>query len=241
MLTFNPITKSVLLAFVRVLLYIIPTSDLNQEYATYNEEDLMVILQFKDDSPEDAKDALEILYIRFNEKLITACINRLKFHGNDIGHAADIIYNTWWRIKNKPQNYKPEEAKGKTPKEKVYRFFHGIIKIEYANWFNGRGLPEENEYHIIYNLDDDSKYTNETLKAIKQLLNESKITLSILNEAEKAIFFTYLEYRPEGKKIPRTVRRMLAERFGLYGDDSVTTYFNRAKRKIKEYYTALNG
>ena len=114
------------------------------------------------------------------------------------------------------------------------------MSIEYANWFNGRTLPKEEEYHIVYDLEDDSKFSNERLKALKQIIVESGYPLIGLNDAEKAIFFTYLEYRPEGMKIPRLVRTMLAEEFGLYGDDSVITYYHRAKKKIQNYYKAIN-
>lgn len=214
---------------------------LSEEYSIYNEEDLMVVLEFKEDSPEEAKAAALELYIRFNKQLIAACISKLKYNGNDLGHAGEIIYNTWWRIKDKPQNYNPKIAQGKSPKEKVYRFFRGIMIIEYANWFNGRMLPEEEDYQIIYDLDDDSKFSNVKLKVLRQIIVESGNPLKGLSDAEKAIFFTYLEYRPEGKKIPRQVKAMLAEKFGLYGDDSVITYYHRARRKIQNYFKGSNG
>ena len=201
----------------------------------------MVILQFMDDSPEDAKAAAVELYKRYNERLIAACMEKLAFHKNDTGHAAEIVFNTWWRVKHRPQNYDPEKAVGKCPQEKVFRFIRGIMKKEYANWFNGRSLPKEEEYHIIYDLEDESKYTNERLRILRQLKEESGLALTGLSKAEKAIFFTYLEYRPDGKKIPRAVRLMLAEEFGLHGDDSVITYYHRARKKIKEYYKAING
>ena len=215
---------------------------MSEDYSTYNEEDLMVILQFKDDSPEDAQAAALVLYTQFNDRLIAACIRKLQFHNSDIGHAADIVFNTWWRVKDQPQNYDSKKARGKTPKEKVYRFIRGIMIHEYANWFNGRSIPNhEEEYQIIYDLEDESKYTNERLRALREIEVESGRAITGLSDAEKAIFFTYLEYRPEGKKIPRAVRRMLAEKFGLYGKDSIITYYGRAKRKIQNYYKALNG
>jgi len=202
----------------------------------------MVILQFKVDSPIDAKAAALELYKRYNSLLIAACMRKLDYHGNDVGHAGDIVFNMWWRVKDKPENYDPEKAQGKTPKEKVYRYLRGIITNEYANWFNGRALPEENiKYHIIYDLDDESKFKNDRLGVLKKILDESGRPLIGLSDAEKAIFFTYLEYRPDHKKIPRQVRTMLAEEFGLYGDDSVITYYHRAKRKVQQYYKELNG
>lgn len=201
----------------------------------------MVILQYKDEEPEEAKAAAIVLYNKYNTLLVAACINKLKYHGNDTGFAGDIVFNTWWRVQDKPENYDPGKAKGRTPREKVYRFIRGIMKYEYANWFNGRELPKEEEYHIIYDLEDDSIYSNERLKALRQIIQESGYPLRGLNDAEKAIFFTYLEYRPEGEKIPRQVRIMLAEKFGLYGDDSVITYYHRAKRKVQNYYKMING
>jgi len=215
---------------------------LSEDYSTYNEEDLLVILQFIDDSPTDAKAAFLELFNRFNKLLIGACMRKLNYHGNDVGYAGEIVHNTWWRVKDKPENYKPEKARGKTPKEKVYRYLRGIMVNEYANWFNGRSLPDKsNDYNIIYDLDDESKFKDERLRALKQILEESGRPLLGLNDAEKAIFFTYLEYRPDGKKIPRQVRTMLAEEFGLFGDDSVITYYHRAKRKVQKYYKDLNG
>lgn len=202
----------------------------------------MVVLQFKEDSPEDAKAAGFELYSRYHEKLIAACIQKLEFDENDIGDAAEIVHNTWWRVKDKPQNYDPVKASGKNPEDKVYRFIRGIMVREYANWFNGRGLPKrDEEYHIIYDLEDESKYTDDRLRALRQLQVESGWALTSLSDKEKAIFLTYLEYRPEGKKIPSPVKEMLAEEFGLYGDDSVITYYGRAKRKIQKYYDAING
>lgn len=224
------------------LVIYLPQALLKDDYSTYDDEDLLLILQFREDSPDDAQAAGEQLYRRFNERLLAACIKKLEFNGNDVNDAPDIVFNTWQRLFLKPEKYDQKKAsRGISVKERVFRYIRGILQREYANWFNGRTIPQEEDYHIIYDLEDESKFTNERLKALRQLEFEGHVRLSGLSKAERAIFLTYLEYRPEGGKIPRGVREMLANEFGLYGDDSVITYFHRARRKVQEKMGNSNG
>jgi hypothetical protein len=214
---------------------------LSEDYTTYNEEDLLVILQFKEESPDDSKAAAFVLYNKYNDRLISACRQRLSYNKKDVNHDSEIVFNTWWRLQHNPFTYDSTRASGKTSNEKVYRYIRGIMNHEYSNWFNGRQLPEQDEFHIVYDLEDESKYSNERLKALRDIELESGRPLNGLNEAEKAIFFTYLEFRPEGRKIPSEVKSMLSKKFGLSGEDSVITYYHRAKRKIQKYFDCING
>lgn len=221
----------------------IDNQDINFEEVSSLE--LLDYISFKDEFPDVARDAFVEFCYRFEMDLKRKSeIYGKKFGLNEVT-ALEIAHCTFARVWKYP-TFKKEKSKSKDLDKGILLWMYPILYtqiIKYAQQSSCADPTEEENLGLISDADQlleqiDTPDTEAT-RLVRAKLKTIERALEQLSQKHKIIYFTYRAYHREGKKIPRSITKMLRERLELT-QKSVNTYYGVADKHVKNYLNILN-
>ncbi len=126
----------------------------------------------------------------------------------------------------------------------MYRILYTQI-IKYGEKNTCAEPTEEEDLSLVRNADEllakfDIPDDAEAKRVVVAKLKTIERALTRLSEKHRIIYFTYRAYRKEGKKVPRTITKLLRDKLSLT-QKSVNTYYGDADRHVTNYLDIMNN
>lgn len=216
------------------------------DYSAFSSEELLEYISWKEEYEEDAQRAFIEFCSRFERKVLEkAEIYCLRFGFNSV-IALDIANCTFARVW-KYHSFKKEKAKSKDINKAIELWLYPIVYNEMIKYHESQRCaePDPEDLSVIEDIDNLIRFSTgdgiEVKKDIKIMAEILEKALGGLSESHRIIFLTYKAYEIKGyKNIPRTVSKMLRERFNL-AQSSIGVYKKVATDQVKNYIKSLNG
>lgn len=198
----------------------------------YTDEELLILMSYKDDDEEEAKEAFRVFYNRYNRLLLSlcmrACTKRYLSDSEKIDLSEIVFQNTMMKIYQKSHLYNASKGKISTWMSRIaenelidqlYLQDESIIYIE----------ETISELELPSNYNDDNIIQTETFEM--KILDEA---LNTLTDKEKDILLTYMMYKEDQKKLPEDVIDNLRKRYSTTSEN-LRQIRHRSLNKIKMY------
>jgi len=206
--------------------------------------DLLEFIGWKDEYPDEAKQAFHEFCYRYEEIIKKkAEIYCAKWNYNEVT-ALDITKCTLAKVWKYP-TYNHEISKAKSIQKGITLWLSRIIFTQLASFHNAGTCfqPEvESDLSLVYTFDELAERTadsEESKRYLKKRLEIVSNALSKLSYKHKIIYLTYGLYEQDGRYIPRQISKKLREELGLT-QPSIRKYKEEAKKQIKAYLSMLN-
>lgn len=208
--------------------------------------ELLEYISFRDEFPEEAQLAFVQFCYRFEKDLK----RKSEIYCNKYGYseviALEIANCTFSRVWKYP-TFKTEKAKSKNLDKAILLWMYPILYtqiIKYGEQNSCAEPTEEEDLSLVINADELINRFNtpdvEAKRIVTTKLKTIERALTQLSEKHRVIYFTYRAYRKQGKKVPRTITKLLREKLSLT-QKSVNTYYGDADRHVTNYLNILNG
>jgi RNA polymerase sigma factor, sigma-70 family len=187
-----------------------------QTYISYSDEDLFVMMSFREENEMEAQAAFRVFYDRYKKLLWNLC-HRVCQNNKEL--AKDVFINTMMAVYQNSHTYN-------VSKSKITTWISNIAKHEMLDLLDvlkEKRIGEKTFVPLEDNLvisDIEENINIETPE--KWALDEALQTLS---EKERDVLLTYTMYQDGNKHLPDEVMKFLCDRYG-------TTSVNL--RKIKQ-------
>ncbi len=196
---------------------------------SYTDEDLFVLMSYKEENEAEAKDAFRIFYERYKNLLWSLCYGvcaKLDIE-NGAELAQDVFSNTMMTIYAHP-TYDSKKSKLSTWMSKIaYNETLDLIK-EY-NLNDRKNIPLKEDVITSTSDIEDDIVDYETPQ--KKILNDA---LSLLSERDREILLTCFLYQEENKHLPDEVLSELSNRYSTT-PANIRQIKKRALDKIKAH------
>lgn len=216
-----------------------------EEIKTSCSLDLLEYISWKDEYPQEAKDAFSVFCLRYDQAILkNAEINCRKWNLSSTV-ALDIVKCTFARVWKYP-SYNHEKSKTKNIDNGIKRWLNKISFTQLANYTDKGTCHEpdkDTDLSIIYTLDDfveNSTVDSFKRKELKEQLSVLEEALNGLGEKHRIIYLTYKLYTHEGNNIPRPVSKKLQDELGLV-PDSIRKYKEQANKQVDNFLNQYNG
>ena len=213
------------------------------DFTTISSSELFEYISFKNEFPEDAKNAFQEFVNRFQKDVFEKSeIYCSKFGFNET-IAEDIANCTFARIWKYPR-FKTSKANGKTIDISIKTYLSRIIWTQMVNYKKNDFCAEpteEEDLTIVENYDDFiERFEVENKKEIKLKFDFINSALQNLSDKHRIIYFTYKVYERSGKNLPETIRKQLKENLNL-AQGSIRRYKSDAIEAVNNYINQRNG
>lgn len=209
-------------------------------------DELLEYISFNKEFPGEAQLAFAQFCYRFEEDLK----RKSEIYCNKYGYseviALEIANCTFSRVWKYP-TFKREKAKSKDIDKAILLWMYPILYtqiIKYGEQNTCAEPTEEEDLSLVNNAEGLAERLNiENIESKRDILAKLKTiesALTQLTEKHRIIYFTYRAYQKEGKKVPRTITRLLREKLSLT-QKSVNTYYGDANRHVTNYLNIING
>lgn len=187
-----------------------------QTYISYSDEDLFVMMSFREENEMEAQVAFRVFYDRHKDFLWNLCYRVCQY---DEELAKDVFMNTMMAVYQNSHTYNAS-------KSKITTWISNIAKHEMLDLLDVLKEKRIGEKTFV-SLDDnlvvpDIKDNTNIETPEKKALDEALQTLS---EKERDVLLTYMMYQDGNRHLPGEVTKFLCDRYG-------TTSVNL--RKIKQ-------
>lgn len=223
-------------------------TDTNQyiDFEKMSSFELLEYISFKDEFPSEAQSAFVQFCYRFEKDLK----RKSEIYCNKYGYsevvALEIVNCTFSRVWKYP-TFKKEKAKSKDFDKAIQLWMYPILYtqiIKYGEQNTCAEPTEEENLSLVNDAEGLVEQLNvEDIEAKREIVAKLKTiesALTQLTEKHRIIYFTYRAYQKEGKKVPRTITRLLREKLSLT-QKSVNTYYGDANRHVDNYLYIING
>ncbi len=216
------------------------------DFAKIPSDELLEYISFNKEFPVEAQLAFAQFCYRFEKDLK----RKSEIYCNKYGYseviALEIANCTFSRVWKYP-TFKKEKAKSKDIDKAILLWMYPILYtqiIKYGEQNTCAEPTEEEDLSLVNNAERLVERLNiENLESKRDILAKLKTiesALTQLTEKHRIIYFTYRAYQKEGKKVPRTITRLLREKLSLT-QKSVNTYYGDANRHVTNYLNIING
>lgn len=187
-----------------------------QTYISYSDEDLFVMMSFREENEMEAQAAFRIFYDRYKDFLWSLCYRVCQ---NDEELAKDVFMNTMMAVYQNSHTYNVSKSKVTTWMSNIAKHeMFDLLDVLKEKRIGEKTFVPLDDNLVIPDIKDDTNIETPEKKA----LNEALQTLS---EKERDVLLTYMMYQDGNKHLPDEVTKLLCERYG-------TTSVNL--RKIKQ-------
>ncbi len=216
------------------------------EFAETPSIELLEYISFKDEFPAEAQKAFVEFCYRFEKDLK----RKSEIYCNKYGYsevvALEIANCTFSRVWKYP-TFKKEKSKSKILDKGILIWMCRILYtqlIKYGELNTCAEPTKEEDLSLVNDADGLLERFDapdvEAKREVRAKLQTIEKALTQLSEKHRIIYFTYRAYQKEGKKIPRTITKLLREKLGLT-QKSVNTYYGDAHRHVTNYLNIMNG
>lgn len=223
-------------------------SDTNQDidFEKIPSTELLEYISFKEEFPNEAQFAFVQFCYRFEKDLK----RKSEIYCNKYGYsevvALEIAHCTFARVWKYP-SFNKEKSKAKDLDKGILLWMYRILYtqiIKYGEQNNCAEPTEEEDLSLVENANELLKRFDtpdgEAKRVVYEKLKTIERALTQLSEKHRIIYFTYRAYIKEGKKVPRTITRLLRDKLSLT-QKSVNTYYGDANRHVTNYLNIMNG
>lgn len=208
--------------------------------------ELLEYISFKVEFSTEAQLAFVQFCYRFEKDLK----RKSEIYCNKYGYsevvALEIANCTFARVWKYP-TFDKEKSKTKDLDKGIFLWMYRILYtqiIKYGEQNSCAEPTEEEDLSLVNDAEGLVERLNiENVESKRDVLSKLKTiesALKQLTEKHRIIYFTYRAYQKEGKKVPRTITRLLREKLSLT-QKSVNTYYGDANRHVTNYLNILNG
>lgn len=208
--------------------------------------ELLEYISFKEEFPSEAELAFVQFCFRFEKDLK----RKSEIYCNKYGYsevvALEIANCTFARVWKYP-TFTKEKSKSKNLDKGILIWMCRILytqMIKYGEQDTCAEPTEEEDLSLVTNADELlEKFDvpdSETKRSVSAKLKTIERALAKLSEKHRIIYFTYRAYEKDGRKVPRSITKMLREKL-LLTQKSVNTYNGDANRHVKNYLNFING
>ena len=208
--------------------------------------ELLEYISFKKEFPAEAQLAFAQFCYRFEGDLKRKSEIYCNKYGYNEVVALEIANCTFSRVWKYP-TFKKEKAKAKDFDKAILLWLYPILYtqiIKYGEQNTCAEPTEEEDLSLVNDAEGLVERLNiESVEAKREIVAKMKTiesALTQLTEKHRIIYFTYRAYQKEGKKVPRTITRLLREKLFLT-QKSVNTYYGDANRHVTNYLKIING
>lgn len=197
----------------------------------YTDEELLILMDFKDEDEEQAKEAFNLFYKRYNRLLLSLCLkacSNLNLSDSEKVDLSEIVFqNTMTKIYQKSHLY--DSSKGKIST--------WMSRIANNNLISQLSLQDENiryvdETALEFEISSDNEDSISQTQSIEMKILEE--ALNTLTDKEKDILLTYMMYKDGEKKLPENVIDNLRKRYSTTSVN-LRQIQHRSLKKIEEY------
>lgn len=208
--------------------------------------ELLEYISFKEEFPAEAQLAFAQFCFRFEKDVKRKSEIYCNKYGYNEVVALEIANCTFSRVWKYP-TFKKEKAKSKDFDKAILLWMNPILYTQIIKYGEHNTCAEPTEEEDL-SLVNDAEGLVERLKidsveVKREIVAKMKTidsALTQLTEKHRIIYFTYRAYQKEGKKVPRTITRLLREKLSLT-QKSVNTYYGDANRHVTNYLNIING
>lgn len=208
--------------------------------------ELLEYISFKEEFPAEAQLAFVQFCYRFGKDIKQKSeIYCNKYRYSEVV-ALEIANCTFARVWKYP-TFDKEKSKAKDLDKGILIWMYRILYtqiIKYGKQNNCAEPTEEEDLSLVNNAEELVDTLNiENIEAKREIVAKLKTienALAQLTEKHRIIYFTYRAYQKEGKKVPRTITKLLREKLSLT-QKSVNTYYGDANRHVHNYLNITNG
>lgn len=179
-----------------------------QATISYSDEDLLVVISFREKNEVEAKEAFKIFYDRYKRFLLSLCYKVCQnIEPNGAELAKDVFVNTMMAVYESSNTYNAS-------KSKVATWLSCIAKhemLDLLNILNEKRIGEKqfiplNEDLAISDTEDNIEIETPQKKALDE-------ALQTLSDKERDILLTYMMYQEGNKHLPDEVIQVLCDRY----------------------------
>lgn len=175
-----------------------------QTYISYSDEDLFVIMSFREENEMEAQAAFRIFYDRYKCFLWDLCY---KVCQNDEELAKDVFMNTMMAVYQSSHTYNASKGKVTTWMSNIAKHeMYDLLDVLKEKRIGEKTFVPLDDNLIVLDIKDDTNFEIPEKKA----LNEALQTLS---EKERDVLLTYMMYQDGNKHLPGEVVKFLCERY----------------------------
>tara|TARA_R110000796_G_scaffold63858_1_gene147654 strand:+ start:3771 stop:4454 length:684 start_codon:yes stop_codon:yes gene_type:complete len=208
--------------------------------------ELLEYISFKEEFPAVAQLAFAQFCFRFEKDVKRKSEIYCNKYGYNEVVALEIANCTFSRVWKYP-TFKKEKAKAKDFDKAILLWMNPILYtqiIKYGEQNTCAEPTEEEDLSLVNDAEGLVERLNiDSVEAKREIVAKMKTidsALTQLTEKHRIIYFTYRAYQKEGKKVPRTITRLLREKLSLT-QKSVNTYYGDANRHVTNYLNIING
>ena len=196
----------------------------NQTTVSYSDEDLLVLMSFREENEEEAKCAFELFYKRYGDLLWNLCLSvcsNIEYESEEL--AKDVFANTMSAVYYSSHTYDSKKANVKTWMSTIAKNkMRDLLKI-----FTETRIDEKEFENIEAKNEIEIQFTTPQQKALDK-------ALETLSEREKDVLFTYMTFQDGRKHLPDEEIEMLCKRYDTTSQN-LRKIKERAINKIKNH------
>lgn len=209
--------------------------------------DLLDYISFKDEFPKEAEASFVQFCYRFEKDLKRKSEIYCNKYGYNEVVALEIAHCTFARVWKYP-TFDKDKSKARDLDKGILIWMYRILYtqiIKYGEKNTCAEPTEEEDLSLVRNADEllakfDIPDDAEAKRVVVAKLKTIERALTRLSEKHRIIYFTYRAYRKEGKKVPRTITKLLRDKLSLT-QKSVNTYYGDADRHVTNYLDIMNN
>jgi RNA polymerase sigma factor (sigma-70 family) len=195
----------------------------------YSDEDLFVLMSFKKEDEEGAKDAFRVFYDRYKKLVWTLCFRTCASLDAENGkELADCVFNNTMMAIYEHPTYDSRKAKLST-------WISRIARNEASDLFKEYGITDNRVTPL--NEAITTPIFDENEKAVEYEVPSRKVldaALALLSERDREILMTYFMYQDGNKHLPDDVLGELERRYSTTSSN-IRQIKKRSLDKVKTY------
>lgn len=200
-----------------------------QELTNYSDEELFILMSYKDENVIEAQKAFTIFHNRYKDFLWKLCCfichNCNTPENEEL--AKDLFQNTMISIYTYGHTFDPKKSKVSTwmsriAKGELYQLLCGIRDY----------IIDEKLEALLESIVDEKSENDFEFQSPEQ--NALKDAMETLTEREQEILLTYIMYEDGNKQLPKEMRQYLLDKYATT-QQNIQQIKSRSLKKIKEH------
>lgn len=212
-----------------------------------NLEELLTIVSWKDEMPDDAKKAFREFCQHFDDDLLRKCeiiCDKWNYSPTVALEIRDCTFSRVWKYAN---SFDLKKIRAATVEEGIKFWLYRIASSQLANYHQKSTChePEKQELDVITSIPEMVDFAAgenmETRRSLRKRLEVLEPVLNGLNEKKRIIYLTYKTYEHLGGKYPpRSATKKLREHLNL-AQASIRKYYGEACEYVEQYLNNIHG
>ena len=200
-----------------------------QTVTNYSDEDLFILMSYKDENEVDAHEAFTIFYNRYKGFLWNLCVSvcRNCKTADDVELAKDVFQNTMISIYEYCHTFNPSKSKLKTWISSIAKNSMRNLLIQSKDLRIDDQLESLLESEIIDTVVAEFEFETDQQKALGE-------ALKTLSDRDQDILLTYMMYEDGKKHLPDNVLQFLLKKYDTTSEN-LRQLKGRSLKKIKNH------